>query len=90
MSLPTSRGSMWLYSSSLTFSAEACSPALWANDETPTYAWWVFGGRLVMSARAWLIRLDSRRLPSGRALMPSFSSRLATTENRSALPVRSP
>src|SRR2546428_686692 len=46
MSLPTSAGSTCWYSIGSTLTAEACSPALCANAENPTYGWGVFGGRL--------------------------------------------
>ena len=36
------------------------------------------------------VRVASRSRPSGSTVRPSFSSRLATTVTRSALPVRSP
>ncbi len=70
--------------------AEACSPALWAKAETPTYGWWVEGVRLTTSAMACEMRVISASAPSGSTVMPYLSSRAATTGKRLALPTRSP
>jgi hypothetical protein len=70
--------------------AEACSPALCANAEYPTYGWWLPGDTLVTSLIAWAMRLISGRHPSGSTCLPFFSCSPATTLNRFALPARSP
>ena len=77
MSLPTAAGSMWLYSSGSTLIALACRPALWANAAAPTYAWWVSGAMLAISAMACDTRTICSRQPSGRTGSPSLSWRFA-------------
>ena len=60
------------------------------NADVPTYGWRDAGGKLVTSATACAIRVASLSRPCGSTRRSSLSSRLATTETRSALPVRSP
>ena len=45
--------------------ALACSPALCANADVPTYGWREAGGTLVTSATAWAMRVASRSRPWG-------------------------
>ena len=45
--------------------ALACSPALCANAEAPTYGWREYGGTLASSLTAWAMRVASRSRPVG-------------------------
>ena len=90
MSLPTVSGSTCWYSIGSTRIALACSPALCANADSPTYGWWLFGAMFVTSETACAMRVISPSDPFGSTLRPFFSCRLAMTENRLALPERSP
>ncbi len=69
MVLPTCSGSMCWYRSGSTLMAEACSPALCAKAEMPTYGWWVEAVRLTTSAIACEIRVISRSAALGEDLL---------------------
>ena len=90
MSLPTTAGSRWLYSSGLTLIALACRPALCANAEAPTKGWWSSGAMLASSAMAWLTRCSSGRHSAGTTGSPILVTRLPISAKVSALPARSP
>ena len=83
-------GSMCEYASGRRAIAEACSPALVANADGPTYGCLVSNGRLARSAMVRAVEASAVSRPSGSSEWPRLSSRLAMTENRSALPHRSP
>ena len=70
--------------------AEACSPALWANADAPTYGARGFCRTWVISATAWEIEVSRVSASGGTRCQPYLSCRLAMTVSRSALPVRSP
>ena len=70
MSLPTCAGSMCWYSIGSTLIALACSPALCANADRPTYGWCWFGETLVTSATACAIRVSSASAAVGTTVAP--------------------
>src|SRR3569833_3214226 len=88
LSLPPSDGSMCWYSIGATLTAEACSPALCANAEVPTYGCCDDGATFVTSDTAWATRVSSpSRMPRS---CTRLSSRYPPTVNRLAFPLRSP
>ena len=68
----------------------ACSPALCAKADRPTYGWWVSGVTLVTSLIACAIRVISVMPAPSSTRLPFLSWSPATTLNRLALPARSP
>ena len=70
-------------------------PALCANALAPTYGDRANGEMFVISLMAWAIRVSSGSPPGSPSVTlstgsPYLSCRLATTDSRSAFPVRSP
>ena len=88
--LPTATGSMCSYASARRARALACSPALWANAEAPTYGCWGSGTQLTISATRRETEVSSSSRSGGSVATPIFRLRLAMIGTRSQLPVRSP